>query len=82
MKSVELAEKLGISSSYLSEIEKGKKQPPISLINKYSDIFDINVSAILAFSEKIDAKTTKGKFVNSVRYKMQSFLRAIENAAA
>lgn len=82
MKSVELAKKLNISNSYLSEIEKGKKQPPFDLINKYSALFEINASAILLFSERIEDKNLKNKLANSVRYKMQSFLQAIENASA
>lgn len=48
-----LAEKLGISKSYLSEIESGKKIPTLELLNKYKDIFDIPVSSILLFSETI-----------------------------
>jgi len=52
MKSVELAKKLNISNSYLSEIEKGKKQPPFDLINKYGAIFNIKPSAILSFYER------------------------------
>ena len=32
VKQADLASKLGISKSYLSEIEKGKKQPKIELI--------------------------------------------------
>jgi transcriptional regulator with XRE-family HTH domain len=47
----ELAEKLGISKSLISEIESGKKNSTIELLNKYSNFFDIPVSSIF-FSRK------------------------------
>lgn len=52
---VDLAERLDISNSYLSEIEKGAKSPSIDLLNKYSNIFNMPVSTILLFSENIDS---------------------------
>lgn len=84
MKSVELAKELNISVSYLSEIETGKKKPSIELITKYSSIFHIKPSAILFFSEEIekDGDGLRSKIKQSIRFKMLSFLKAIENAAA
>lgn len=55
----ELAEKLGISNSHLSEIESGKKSPSLELLSKYSDFFKIPTSAILLFSEQINADQKK-----------------------
>ncbi|MCP4912809.1 MAG: helix-turn-helix transcriptional regulator [Oligoflexia bacterium] len=49
----DLAEKLEVSRSYLSEIEKGHKIPNMNLIKKYGEVFDIKPSAILFFSEKL-----------------------------
>jgi transcriptional regulator with XRE-family HTH domain len=46
----ELSSKLGISRSYLCEIEKGKKNPTLELIYKYSEVFDIEPCLILQFS--------------------------------
>jgi transcriptional regulator with XRE-family HTH domain len=45
------ADKLEISNSYLSEIENGKKQPSLYLLEKYSSVFDIPLSSILLFAE-------------------------------
>ena len=53
-KSGELAKELGISKSYLSEIEHGKKKPTIELLEKYAEIFDVKVSTIFLFSESIE----------------------------
>ncbi|MDF5722120.1 MAG: helix-turn-helix transcriptional regulator [Rhizonema sp. PD37] len=64
----ELAEKLKISKSYLSEIESGKKTPTLDLLNRYSEFFDIPVSSIMFFSESLskDVKTEKLRtFVSS-----------------
>lgn len=58
MKQVELASKLGISKSYLSEIESGKKPASLELLEKYSDTFKIPVSSLVFFSETIGKKKT------------------------
>jgi transcriptional regulator with XRE-family HTH domain len=53
LKQVELAKRLEISSSYLSEIESGSKVPGLDLLEKYSQVFKMPVSSILLFSEKM-----------------------------
>lgn len=53
MKSADLADRLQISPSYLSEIEKGKKVPSLELIRKYSEVFDVPASSIIFFSERL-----------------------------
>nr|WP_298890081.1 helix-turn-helix transcriptional regulator [uncultured Acinetobacter sp.] len=50
----ELSSQFGISNSYLSEIENGKKKPSLDLLEKYSEQFDMPVSSLLFFSEKLD----------------------------
>ncbi|SET27848.1 helix-turn-helix domain-containing protein [Thorsellia anophelis] len=55
-KQVELAEKLGISKSFLSEIEGNKKVVSVELLNKYAQIFDMPVSSLVFFSENIHNK--------------------------
>ncbi|EPO8097631.1 helix-turn-helix transcriptional regulator [Pseudomonas aeruginosa] len=55
MSQTELSAELGLSNSYLSEIESGKKQPSIDLLQKYSDYFDIPLSSILFFSENLNS---------------------------
>lgn len=59
-----LAGELGISNSYLSEIETGVKKPGLDILEKYSIVFNIPVSSLLLFSEQIDTGTrgTKLKF--------------------
>lgn len=50
----ELAEKLGISNSYLSELESGKKPATLEIIEKYSEVFNMPSSSILFFSEHLN----------------------------
>lgn len=58
---VQLASRLGISNSYLSEIEKGEtKEPTLELLNKYAGIFNMPVSSILLFSERLDVDAKPG----------------------
>ncbi len=53
----QLASKLGISRSYLSEIESGKKTANIELLDKYADVFDVPPSSLLLFSETLQENT-------------------------
>ena len=55
MKQTELAQRLGISKSYLSEIESGKKPPRMDLIERYASEFGIPSSSILFFAEGLEA---------------------------
>ena len=40
-KSAELAKKLELSQSYVSELENGKKQPTMEVLDKYAKVFEI-----------------------------------------
>ena len=48
----ELANQLGISATYLSEIENGKKKVSLDLIQKYAIHYNIKCSTILFFDEQ------------------------------
>lgn len=52
---VELAEHLGLSKSFISEIEKecGKK-PSIDVLERYASYFRIPLSSLLLFAERTD----------------------------
>ncbi|GGM07747.1 hypothetical protein GCM10010099_24520 [Streptomyces cinereus] len=68
IKQSELSMQLGISNSYLSEIESGKKSPSLELLDKYSEIFNIPVSSLILFSETLDDEEAK----LSKRFKVKS----------
>lgn len=44
---VELAERLGIDRSYLSEIETGKKDPSLRVLKALADGFELSLSQFL-----------------------------------
>lgn len=61
-KQVDLAKRLGVSNSYLSEIETGVKTPSVDLLEKYAEVFKMPASTILLFSETMsDEKRTSEK---------------------
>ena len=57
---IELAKRLAISNSYLSEIESGNKAPGLELLEKYAELFKIPASSILLFSEAITEERKPG----------------------
>lgn len=84
MKQSELASKLEISKSYMSELEKGTKTPSIELINKYSDIFDIPSSSILFFAENMGkpvASSSAAQARSFVAAKIIKLLQFLEEKA-
>jgi len=60
LKQNQLAKALGISPSYLNEIEVGKKQVTMDVLQKYSEYFRIPVSSLLYFAEKKDHQRGHG----------------------
>lgn len=82
VKQNELAARLGVSKSYLSEIESGKKTPPIDVIQKYADEFRVPVSSILFFSEQLGNPASKPPIPDRARAaiagKVLNFLQLIE----
>ena len=83
MKQRELAERLGISKSYLSEIESGKKTPSLELVNRYAEEFDLPASSILFFSESLAGEDGKSSRVRSlIADKILSFLKVVESRTA
>lgn len=78
LKQKQVAEKVGISTSYLSEIEKGHKTPSIKLVEAYSRVFDIPASSIMFFSESIegDAGDRPRTFIAGKMIGLMQFLEA------
>lgn len=50
----EMSQKVGLSQSYISELENGKKQPSLEVIEKYATVFDMKPSTVLLFSETLE----------------------------
>ncbi len=82
IKQNELAEKIEISKSYISELENGNRTPSLEVIQKYSDFFKIPISSIMFFSENLeDAKNKKSMGVrakSAIATKVIKFLQLVE----
>lgn len=74
----ELSRLLGISNSYLSEIESGKKAPPIKLLESYSVVFSIPTSSLMLFSESL----IKNDSIENIRKSSASKILAMLNWVA
>ncbi|MGV0983541.1 MAG: helix-turn-helix domain-containing protein [Limnohabitans sp.] len=60
MSQTELAGRLGISKSYLSELERGeKKKITLDLLERYAQIFNIPASSLVFFAEQVDEGKTE-----------------------
>ena len=57
MKQGELADALGISKSYLSELERGEKKVSLDVLNKYATTFDVPASTFLSFMEALEGES-------------------------
>jgi len=83
LKQVELAKRLGVSNSYLSEIETGAKMPGVDLLEKYAKIFKMPVSSIMLFSERMsDEKKTGEKLRVAAADKILRLLEWIDEREA
>ncbi|MXO91098.1 helix-turn-helix domain-containing protein [Pontixanthobacter aquaemixtae] len=49
-----LATKLGVSRSYVSELEGGNRTPSLDLLSRYANAFDVPVSSLVFFAEALD----------------------------
>ena len=62
---VELSERLGLSQSLISEIERGSKQVTMEVLERYSEKLKIRMSQLLFFAEEIEGQPpiTRGKLI-------------------
>jgi len=81
LKQFELADRLNISKSHISEIERGTKTPSLELIEKYSAEFRIPVSAIMFFAEEIPNAKRGEKARTKIASSVLDLLSFIERRA-
>ena len=83
MKQKDLADELGLSKSYISEIENGNRTPSFEVIEKYAAFFKIPVSSIVFFSEQIEGTRSKKRKVSQTKQAIASkiidFLKLLED---
>lgn len=68
----EVADKFGVSKSYICQIEKGINKPMLEMIDKYSRVFGIRKSLILKIAEDKNKNQKLTKFeVKFLEYLME-----------
>ena len=70
----ELAIKLSISTSYLSELESGKKETTLDILQRYSKTFNVPLSSLVVFSETLEGAHTVSKARSFISKKMLKIL--------
>lgn len=73
----QLAGKLSLSTSYLSELESGKKEPTLDVLNRYAKVFNMPISSLLVFSETLDGIHSQSKARTFFSKKMLKILEWI-----
>ena len=48
----EMANKLGVTPSYVSLIEQGKRNPSDDILNKYSEVLNMSKETLMLFGEE------------------------------
>ncbi len=76
-KAKEVAEQLGISAGYLSDIEAEKKTPSLEILKLFGDLYNIRMSTIMYLSEEIPADSENGESRNKVRDKVLRTIRIL-----
>ncbi|WP_084559391.1 helix-turn-helix domain-containing protein [Nitratidesulfovibrio termitidis] len=79
---IELSEKLGISRSYLSEIESGKKKISLDLLEGYGRVFEVPVSSLLLFSEQMSKNSFSEKTRIFAAQKVLNIFKWIEDGGS
>lgn len=73
----DMAIRLQIAPSYLSEIESGKKDATLPLLQKYAEEFSIPMSSIMFFSEHMENAAPTNSLKRSVSSKVLALLNFI-----
>lgn len=77
----EMSKLLGISKSYLSEIENNKKKPSLELLDKYSNIYEIKLSSLILLSEDYDDAKKNNKCEVFVKNMMIRLINGMSKGA-
>ena len=77
----EAAERVGLSKSYISELENGKKNVSMEVLIKYSDGFSIPMSSLMIFAEKLDENNRSRTVRNYVAVRVLKMLEWIDTVS-
>lgn len=75
---VELAEKLELSQSMISEIERGAKPVTIDVLERYSQHLGIRMSQLMFFAEELEGDPPKNRGKLIIASKVLQLLDALQ----
>lgn len=76
----EASKKVGLSKSYVSEIENGRKKVTMEVLEKYATAFDLPMSSLMLFAERKSDGTpvsARRAFVADKAVKMLDWIASI-----
>lgn len=75
---MDFAEKMGLTQTYVSQIENGRKKPSMDVIQRYSQVCEMPIPIILwmAFDEK-DVKKNKLKVFRELKPVIDNLIKEI-----
>jgi transcriptional regulator with XRE-family HTH domain len=74
----ELAQRLSVSKSHLSEIEHGHKAVSLDLLQRYADVFNMPRSHLLLFAERVASPNAADPVMKKVAGKALKMLQWVE----
>ena len=77
-KSAQIAELLGLSQSYISELENNKKQPTLDVLDRYAKLFNMKKSTLMLFAESLDADNGNMSKKQKIAYAGMQLLKIME----
>ena len=75
-----LAKKLELSQSYVSELENGKKQPTMEVLDKYAKVFEMKKSTLMLFAESLEGEEIKNDKKQRIARAGMKLLKILEKA--
>ncbi|UAK23843.1 helix-turn-helix domain-containing protein [Sphingomonas nostoxanthinifaciens] len=78
----QVAERVGLSKSYITELERGDKKVTIEVLQKYADGFNIPVSSLMFFAEQADGAPAADRVRTAVAGKVVKMLDWIATVTA
>jgi transcriptional regulator with XRE-family HTH domain len=78
----QVAERVGLSKSYITELERGDKKVTLEVLQKYSEGFNIPVSSLMFFAEQAEEASASEKVRTAVAGKVVKMLDWIATVTA
>ena len=78
----EAANRVGLSKSYISELERGDKNVTLEVLNKYAKAFNIPVSSLMLFAERVGERAPADTVRHFIAEKTLKMLEWIETITA